>query len=98
MDGLRIDFAPDFENQIIRVVRPKLERLRDAINADMHRDVPVDTGDLKRSLFCTLSLPSGKITGGATMHYAAYVEFGTSQMRAQPYIRPAFLKRRGEIR
>lgn len=26
---------------------------------------------------------------GTNVHYASYVEFGTSRMRAQPYLRPA---------
>lgn len=52
--------------------------------------VPVDTGFLKDSIELDL------LDGGLTAHveayaeYAAYVEFGTRYMEAQPYIRPAY--------
>ncbi len=52
--------------------------------------VPVDTGDLKKSIGITMS-DSG-LTGMVepTMHYRTYVEYGTRFMAAQPYMRPSF--------
>lgn len=54
------------------------------------RKVPVDTGFLKRSI--TLTLASGGLTGIVEPYaeYAAYVEYGTRFMSAQPYMRPAY--------
>lgn len=49
---------------------------------------PVDTGALRASIGVTTS---GPLTAaiGPTVDYAAYVEFGTRRMRAQPYMQPA---------
>lgn len=103
MDTFKVDFSASFDRQLVKAVLPKLHRLRNAIDSDMNRDVPVLSGDLKRSLFCKLNPTTGSITGGATEDYAADVEYGHTtpsgtQVSAQPYIRPAFNKRRGEIR
>jgi len=45
--------------------------------------VPVDTGALQASI---QALPDRVIVGAT---YAPFVEFGTSNMAAQPYLRPA---------
>ena len=54
------------------------------------RLVPVDTGTLKRSI--TLEITDGGMAAEVEPHteYAAYVEYGTRKMAAQPYIKPAF--------
>ena len=49
--------------------------------------VPVDTGYLGGSITPTVEEYSATIQPAA--EYAAYVEFGTYKMRAQPYMRPA---------
>lgn len=51
------------------------------------RIVPVDSGDLQRSIHAE-SGPSGNFVV-ADEEYAAFVELGTSKMAAQPYLRPA---------
>jgi len=71
-----------------------------AVHAQANNLVPVSTektapgaahGNLKRSL--TPSVDGNKnVAEGAVstnVEYAPYVEFGTSKMRAQPYLRPA---------
>jgi HK97 gp10 family phage protein len=55
---------------------------------DAKRLVPVDTGMLRDSI------EEGQVAHGvwmliAAMPYAAYVEYGTSRMAAQPYMNPA---------
>ena len=54
----------------------------------------MDTGALKRSI--TMQVDDGRalVVGviSANTHYAGYVEYGTSRMRAQPYLRPAMLE------
>ena len=51
------------------------------------RDVPVDTGFLKRSI--TLTTEDNGLTAivEPTADYASYVEYGTRFMAAQPYVR-----------
>jgi len=50
---------------------------------------PVDTGNLRRSI--THQIEAADLTAevSANASYAAYLEFGTRKMRAQPYLRPA---------
>ena len=58
--------------------------------ADNARSVcPVDTGALQASIAVEQSGTSAEIS--ANTDYAAYVEFGTSKMAAQPYLVPSLL-------
>lgn len=60
------------------------------LEAGAKRKAPVDTGTLKRSI--GLELEDGGLTAVVepTAEYAAYVEFGTRFMAAQPYLKPAW--------
>lgn len=48
---------------------------------------PVDTGRLRSSITHQVEGDTAYI--GTNVEYAAYVEYGTSKMRAQPYLKPA---------
>ena len=50
---------------------------------------PVDTGNLRNSITHTTDAEGKVEYVGTNVEYAAYVEFGTSKTRAQPYIQPA---------
>lgn len=54
------------------------------------RKAPVDTGNLRRSI--GIEFTDGGLTGrvSPTAEYAAYLEFGTRFMTAQPFMRPTF--------
>ncbi|WP_055078771.1 HK97-gp10 family putative phage morphogenesis protein [Lagierella massiliensis] len=54
--------------------------------------VPVDTGDLKKSI--GINIYHDGLIGEVepTMDYRVYVEYGTRFMAAQPYMRPSFYK------
>ncbi len=56
---------------------------------------PVDTGRLKGSISVSAG-GSGAVVSADT-DYAAYVEFGTSKMAAQPFMAPAALSAAGRI-
>lgn len=62
---------------------------------------PVDTGTLRRSIHTELQTQAkpGETHAfvGTSLEYAKYVEFGTSRMRAQPFVRPAFDETKGEL-
>ena len=71
-----------------------------AVHAQAVSIVPVSTpitnpggahGDLKRSILPSVDGNKNVAEGAVSTnkHYASYVEFGTSKMRAQPYLRPA---------
>lgn len=55
------------------------------------RYVPVRTGKLRDSISGTVRYENDGIVllVGSPVEYAYYVEFGTSHMAAQPYLRPA---------
>lgn len=59
------------------------------------KEAPVDTGALKASIGSEIvkgpgSVIIGKV--GSTLEYAPYQEYGTSKMKAQPYLRPTLKK------
>lgn len=55
---------------------------------------PVDTGRLRASIAWRLERDAEGLAAviGTNTHYAAYIEFGTRNMRAQPYLRPALME------
>lgn len=53
---------------------------------------PVRTGTLRRSIHTEIEYPDqNRVVAliGPDAPYGVYVEYGTSRMRAQPYLRPA---------
>ena len=52
---------------------------------------PVDTGRLRASIAYAVESMAGGVKGivGSAVHYAPIQEFGTAEIRAQPYLRPA---------
>ena len=49
----------------------------------------VRTGRLRNSLTHSVAMNEKAVYIGSAVEYAAYVELGTSRMRARPYLRPA---------
>ena len=47
------------------------------------------TGRLRNSLTHSVEMNEKAVYIGSAVEYAAYVELGTSRMRARPYLRPA---------
>ena len=60
------------------------------LQAKTMRKAPVDTGQLKRSVMLDIKDKGLTATVTPSTNYAAYVEYGTRYMNAQPYLRPAF--------
>jgi len=75
--------------------RESAERLR----ALMVEFAPIDTG----ALVASIRVQEGakglvyKVGPGAEIVYAEFVEFGTSNMAAQPYVRPAVEMERSKV-
>jgi hypothetical protein len=76
------------------VVQPVTE----AVAEDMRRYVPVLTGDLRGTIRTEYPTAlEGRVYFGDVdegVDYHLYQEYGTSQMAAQPYARPALFKTR----
>lgn len=53
------------------------------------RRVPVLTGTLRRSITNAPLTGQTAVAVGTNVEYGPYVEYGTSRMAAQPYLRPA---------
>lgn len=93
-------------------LRRALERLHGAQRRQAQRDgldagarivetyakvlAPVDTGALRNSIMVDEVTPDRAIIAPHT-EYAEHVEFGTTRMAAQPYLRPALDEHTGEI-
>ena len=58
--------------------------------ADAKNIVPVRTGTLQRSIRWWGG--EGEYHVGSNVHYAPYVEYGTSRMAPRPYLTPALLQ------
>ena len=81
----------NIDNAERRKILPALERgIHKAgyiVEASAKRKCPVDTGRLRKSINTVRKKLS--VTVGTSVKYAPYVEFGTSKMRAQPFLYPA---------
>jgi HK97 gp10 family phage protein len=67
-----------------------LEQAVDGTFDDSQHDCPVDKGDLKASGKKEVGDLEGSISYGTDHNF--YVELGTSRMRAQPFLFPAFVR------
>jgi len=80
----------------VAAARATVPEVAAATEARMKQIVPVDTENLRDRIE---ALPDGDryTVGPRGVDYAGYVEYGTSKMRAQPYVRPAAEWARGEF-
>ncbi len=85
--------ATQYEVKKQLAVKALVERYTTLIYKEAIRLVPVDTGNLRDSIYTVLDQgirgPSGEIRTDTTS-YAIFVEFGTVFMDARPYMRQAF--------
>jgi HK97 gp10 family phage protein len=102
--SIRVDFdasqidalADDLEQagpRAVERVKTVMSKTMHNVVADAQNLVPVDTGALKGSIGPDLDGDGLGFIVGATMSYAAHVEYGTSRMSPQPYLMPAFDRR-----
>jgi HK97 gp10 family phage protein len=86
--------------EVGRQITPKMEALGQAIGARAQRLVPKRTWALHDSISVDTESNGARVVttvgaGGGDVDYAMHVERGTSKMRAQPYLRPAFAQTTG---
>lgn len=87
----RVVMSPGWEAKITAAAQPIVHELAEDIAEDTRRSAPVDTGRLKASI----EADGNRVNiGGGDVDYAVYVEFGTRNMAAQPFIRPNAYKYR----
>ena len=97
MPGMRVVVSRDKLGAIVRAIPALEDAVLDIASEEIvdqaRAIVPVDTGYL-RSTIAREKVDDRKYIVKAEAEYASYVEFGTSRMAAQPYLRPA-LERTG---
>ncbi len=109
---MKIDMA-DFQAQIDKAIRDfqeagvkaetAVERqlVESAIMVETDAKVfsPVDTGRLVNSITHRIVRDDGVLTAevGTNVEYAPYQEFGTSKMKAQPFLNPALDRNQSRI-
>jgi HK97 gp10 family phage protein len=88
-----VQFDANWEDAVLKASRPLMRRVTRAIASDMLRLVPRDTGELANSIEEEEAGDDRYRVTVGTDHWA-HVEYGTRHQTAQPFIRPAFLKKR----
>lgn len=88
MSSMRIQFSPDAQAKIDKMVQEYMENtVLPKITEAAKRIAPIDTGELQGSIHYTSA--DGRYYVGADAEHASFVEQGTSKMAAQPFLRPA---------
>ena len=86
-----IKVKEDHTDEIIAAVEKATEKALEMCGMQgegyAKRKCPVDTGNLRNSI--THGVEDYTAYIGTNVEYAPYVEYGTSRMKAQPFIRPA---------
>lgn len=91
-----------------KVIRAAVRKGANIIRDKARSYVPVDTGDLKKSITVsgakykkgTIALaikPRNNKKKGVTVFYGRFIEYGTSKMAAKPYMRPAYDEAEKEV-
>lgn len=85
------DNSDVFRNAAQEVVATALEAI--GLQAEGYAKLicPVDTGRLRNSITHAVEETENAAYVGTNVEYAAYVEMGTSRMRARPYLKPAVM-------
>jgi len=76
-----------FDVAVQKRIGAQLGQWAESVKANAEKLVPVRTGYLQSTIYAKTQ--DWQIEVGAEATYAAAVEFGTSNMRAQPYLTPA---------
>lgn len=99
---IQVTVKSDFMQAIASAEAGRTAAVTKATNAmrvKSQKIVPVDTGDLKRSVKVDFDQAPGITSAEVSYntHYAVFVELGTSKMAAQPYLLPAFHSAKGYL-
>lgn len=84
-DGALGALADEIEERVSAAIAAGAETVKEHAQSIC----PVDTGNLRDSIAVSQDGTGAEIS--ANTDYAAYVEFGTSKMAAQPFLVPALL-------
>lgn len=81
--------------EFIEAKNDAIARALEAIGIQAEGDVaelaPVDTGRLRDSITHETHAEEESVYVGTNVEYAAYQEYGTSRMKAHPYLKPGIM-------
>lgn len=90
---VQLFFSPGNATRIVAsgAIAADLARRAAKVEREAKRLCPVDTGRLRASIGWSLAndIRGPLAVVGTDVEYAPFVEFGTSKMAAQPFLRPA---------
>lgn len=86
------EYEQSAELHIADLTEAMLDDIADDVADFARRIAPVDTGDLRRNIDVD-SLPGSRQIG-SRVPYSAFVEQGTVNSPAQPFLRPALYRHR----
>lgn len=95
MARVRIDGFDKLEAKLKRntdlgAVRTVVRKNGAELQGKTQKNAPVDSGNLKRSIGLDITDNGMTAEVEPAADYAAYVEYGTRFMEAQPYLKPAY--------
>lgn len=83
-------------NEVISAKNEAIARALEAIGIQAEGDVaslaPVDTGRLRDSITHETHAEEESVYVGTNVEYGKYQEYGTSRMRAHPFLKPGIMK------
>jgi HK97 gp10 family phage protein len=99
--SIRIEGVPRLQRALLtitqegrRTVQREVMRSALKVQAGAKRRAPVDTGRLRNSIAVEIEEGGLSAVVGTNVHYAPFQEFGTSRMRARPFLFPAWEEER----
>lgn len=101
--GIKLVGSKELERALLK--KAKLTAVKNTVRdcgaklqSGVQDGAPVDTGTLKRSVTLEIEEDGLKAVVGPHTEYAAYVEYGTRFMQAQPYVRPSYEEVKSEFK
>ncbi len=91
--NVRIQCHPEqFEKKNKKQLLEQISDIAQQLEQEAKARCPVSTGKLKNSIHYVINFEDISADIGSDVKYARLVEFGTRNIRAQPYLLPAFYK------
>ena len=81
-----------------RKIADKLELVGEYVGGAAKLRCPVDTGNLRDSINHKVNKQELSVRIGTPVEYAPWIELGTKNTSAQPFLRPALLESKSEIK
>ncbi len=92
------DNSDEFLNALPEQIEAALVAIGFTAETYAKNDCPVDTGRLRNSITNAVEMGENAVYIGSNVEYAAFVELGTSRMKARPYLKPAATEHSAEYK